>query len=236
MTIDRIWDWLARAIFGLVFAVLAIRTGTGAYDAAAGWSNQSLDHTLLDIGARVSNAMFLAMVAATAVIRLRPLRKAPGLEPRVSALLGTFLAASLALLPSAQQPPIWLAISSALVIVGASLSLVVVRQLGKSFSLMAEARQLVTNGAYGVVRHPLYVCEEITILGIVIQVLSPAAIVIAIAHGLLQLRRIFNEERILRAAFPAYDHYSSRTPRLVPRGFRLRIVSPTCPHNGRSAQ
>jgi protein-S-isoprenylcysteine O-methyltransferase Ste14 len=218
------YDWLARATVVLVFTVLATLSVTGAFHAATNWADQSLDHKLLNIAARISNALFLALVAATAVTRLRPVRKAAGIQPRVSALLGTFLATSLAMLSPAQLPPIWLAISSALVIVGASLSFVVLRWLGKSFSIMAEARRLITNGPYAIVRHPLYVCEEIALLGILIQVISPAAIVIAIAHGLLQFRRMLNEEKILRATFPEYESYAARTPRLIPR---LRIWSVT---------
>jgi protein-S-isoprenylcysteine O-methyltransferase Ste14 len=156
-------------------------------------------------------------VAATTVTRLRPIRKAAGLQPRVSALLGTFLATTLALLPPAQLAPIWLAISSILVIIGTSLAFAVLRWLGRSFSIMAEARRLITTGPYGIVRHPLYICEEIALVGIVIQVVSPLAIGIAVAHGVFQLRRVFNEEKVLRATFPEYLAYAARVPRLIPR-------------------
>jgi protein-S-isoprenylcysteine O-methyltransferase Ste14 len=211
------YEWLARATVILVFTVLATLSVTGAFHAATNWSDQPLDHKLLSIAARISNALFLALVAATAVTRLRPVRKAAGIQPRVSALLGTFLATSLALLPPAQLAPIWLALSSALVIVGASLSFVVLRWLGRSFSIMAEARRLITNGPYAIVRHPLYVCEAIALLGILIQVISPVAILIVIAQGLLQFRRMLNEEKVLRATFPEYEGYAARTPRLIPR-------------------
>jgi protein-S-isoprenylcysteine O-methyltransferase Ste14 len=199
-----------------VFTILAALSVSGAFHAATNWTDQPLDHQLLNIAARLSNAMFLALVAATTVTRLRPLRKAAGIQPRVSALLGTFLATSLALLPRAEVAPIWLALSSALVVVGALLSFVVLRWLGRSFSIMAEARRLVTSGPYAIVRHPLYICEEIALLGILIQVISPLAIIIAAIHGLLQFRRMLNEEKVLRATFPEYEAYAARTPRLIP--------------------
>jgi protein-S-isoprenylcysteine O-methyltransferase Ste14 len=50
-----------------------------------------------------------------------------------------------------------------------------------------------------------------------IQVVSPLALLIATAHGLLQFRRLLNEEKVLRAAFPEYERYSARVPRLIPR-------------------
>jgi protein-S-isoprenylcysteine O-methyltransferase Ste14 len=212
------YDWLARATVVLVFTFLAMVSISGAFHAAVSWADQPLDHKILTIAARISNALFLALVAATAVTRLRPISKAPGIQPRVSALLGTFLATSLALLPPAQLPPIWLALSSALVIIGTLLSFAVLRWLGKSFSIMAEARRLITNGPYALVRHPLYVCEEIALVGILIQVISPVALIIAVTHGLLQFQRVLNEEKLLRATFPEYESYAVCTPRLIPRG------------------
>ena len=210
-------DWLARATVILVFTLMASVNLGGAFHAATGWSEQSLDYKLLYIASRISNGLFLALVAVTAVTRLRPINKAAGLQPRVSAVAGSFLVSTLVLLPPAPTPPIWLAISSALVLVGASLSFVVLRWLGRSFSIMAEARRLVTKGPYAIVRHPLYICEEIAILGILIAVISPLAVLIVLVHALLQLRRMLNEEKVLRATFPEYEDYAARTPRLVPR-------------------
>src|SRR5947208_1177572 len=145
------YDWLARATVVLVFTLMLLVSVSGALQAVLDWGNQPLDRTLLHIAARASNALFLALVVATTVTRLRPLRKAAGIEPRVSALLGAFLLTSLAVLPRAELPPIAVAISSALVIIGMAASFVVLRWLGKSFSIMAEARGLVTHGPYAVV-------------------------------------------------------------------------------------
>jgi protein-S-isoprenylcysteine O-methyltransferase Ste14 len=210
-------EWAARVIVILVFTALAVLSLSGAFQAVTHWSDEPVGHKLLYIAARLSNALFLALVAATTVTRLRPVRKAEGIQPRVAALLGTFLATTLALLPPAQLASIWLALSSALVVLGALLSFVVLRWLGRSFSIMAEARRLVTDGPYAIVRHPLYICEEIALVGVVIQVISPLALLIAAIHGLLQFRRMLNEETILRSTFPEYEQYADCTPRLIPR-------------------
>src|SRR5205807_1307619 len=121
-----------------------------------------------------------------------------------------------------------LAISSGLVIVGTSLAFAVLRWLGKSFSIMAEARRLITSGPYALVRHPLYICEEIALVGVMTQVISPLAILIAVTHGAFQFRRILNEERVLRATFPEYDAYAAHTPLLIPLGRRgMPVTSPS---------
>jgi protein-S-isoprenylcysteine O-methyltransferase Ste14 len=220
------YDWLTRAAVALVFIALTVLSVNAAYHTALEWTDQPVDHQILKITARITNALFLALVAATTVTRLRPIRKAAGLQPRLSALLGTFLAMTLAALPPAELSPIWLAISSGLVIVGTSLAFAVLRWLGKSFSIMAEARRLITGGPYALARHPLYVCEEIALIGVLIQVISPMAILIAVIHGAFQFRRILNEEKVLRATFPQYQAYAADTPRLIPFRLRRMVAAP----------
>ena len=140
---------------------------------------------MLAVAARMANFMFLILVAATALTRLSPIMKAKGIEPRVSALLGTFLCAALVLLPRAELGPALSIASTMLIMAGAVLSFVVLRWLGRSFSIQAEARRLVTTGPYRLVRHPLYLCEGIALLGVALQVISPLAIGITLMIALI---------------------------------------------------
>ena len=55
-----------------------------------------------------------------------------------------------------------------MIVFGTLASVYCLYYLGRSFSIMACARELVTHGPYGVIRHPLYVAEAITVLGIII--------------------------------------------------------------------
>src|SRR5258708_1311431 len=59
-------------------------------------------HKLLMVGAIIANVMFLSLVASTTLTRLTPIQKARGIQPRIAALLGTFLSIALALLPKAE--------------------------------------------------------------------------------------------------------------------------------------
>jgi protein-S-isoprenylcysteine O-methyltransferase Ste14 len=92
----------------------------------------------------------------------------------------------------------------------------VLTQLRASFSIMAEARQLVTIGVYRLVRHPLYLAEEIAAIGVVMQFFSPWTALILVVQIGFQLRRMRNEEIILAEIFPEYLAYRERTARLVP--------------------
>jgi protein-S-isoprenylcysteine O-methyltransferase Ste14 len=81
---------------------------------------------------------------------------------------------------------------------------------------LAEARRLVTEGPYRFVRHPLYMCEGIALAGATLQVISPSAVLIAVLVGMVQYRRMINEEAILISSFPEYRAYATRTPFVIP--------------------
>jgi len=211
-TIALVLEWLGRIAIGTLFTALAV--ANLASICRIGLPGSGLQ--LLLVAAQLASFMFLVLVAATTLTRIAPIRKAKGVQPRVSALLGAFLSFSLALLPKANLGPLWSIIAISLTIVGAVSSFVVLRWLGKSFSIHAEARRLVTTGPYAFVRHPLYICEGIAILGQMLQVISPLALVITLTIALLQFRRMINEETVLSSAFPEYAEYAARTPRLIP--------------------
>ncbi len=211
---NRWSDWAARASIATVFTALATISLAGIPHL---FPPDSI-HKLLMIVARIANIMFLSLIASTALTRLAPIRKAKGIEPRISALLGTFLCTALAFLPKTDLGPVLSATSTVLIFTGASLSFAVLRWLGKSFSILAEARRLVTEGPYRLVRHPLYICEGIAIVGVMLQVISPLAVSIAIVVMAVQYRRMINEEAILNSAFPEYTAYAARTPLLIPTG------------------
>src|SRR5438067_1818556 len=212
LTVNRWLDRTARAAIVILFTMFAFG---GVAGLPRHFPVDSI-HKLLMVVASVANVMFVSLVAATALTRLAPIKKARGIEPRLSALLGSFLCMSLVFLPKADLGPILSVTSTVLIVTGASLSFAVLRWLGRSFSILAEARRLVTEGPYRVVRHPLYICEGIATVGVMLQVISPLAVLIVIGAWMVQYRRMINEEKILSAAFPEYRAYAARTPLVIP--------------------
>ncbi len=161
-------------------------------------------------------ALFL-LEAAFVALRPMPVAKAAGLAPRLAALLGTWLMALMVVLPPRPESPPSLAIAgSVLGLAGAALAIVAVLSLGRSFSIMAEARRLVTVGPYRLVRHPLYVAEEIAIGGVVVGHFSPLAAALFAVQAGCQVWRARNEERVLAASFAEFAPYRERTPGLLP--------------------
>lgn len=171
---------------------------------------------LCALAARISLLLFLALLIVFHILRSRPINKAAGWEAKLSALLGLTLGNLLLLMDRATVSPLLDLISAGLLLVGNYLCVVALLHLGRSISIMAEARKLVTGGPYRLVRHPLYLAEQIAIVGIFLQFLSWQAALLLLVHFIFQLRRMLHEERILTETFPEYRDYAAKTARLIP--------------------
>src|SRR5271166_5624308 len=138
---------------------------------------------------KLASLVFISALIALLTFRDTPQAKAPGLMPRVAALAGTYLGG------------------------GTVLALYSVLKLGRSLSMMSEARRLVTRGPYAVIRHPLYLGEGIALAGLTLQFLSPWAVLILALQCACQIERMNNEERVLSRVFPEYRAYMAHTAR-----------------------
>ncbi len=150
------------------------------------------------------------------VVRDRPVAKAKGVLPRVCAFAGTFLGVGILQLPQAHLTLPMQFLAAALVGVGSLASVLVLWRLGKAFSIMPEARSLVTGGPYAHARHPLYAVEIVTIVGTALQFAQPWAGLVATGVVILLVVRSVYEEQVLSDAYPEYAAYRARTKRFVP--------------------
>src|SRR5690242_231990 len=168
------------------------------------------------VAMRLSTIAFLLLLAASVVLRARPTGKARGLEPRISAFVGAFLVYAIPFFPRRELSVTAEMVATLLVLFGSAAAVYALVRLGRSFSMMAEARRLVTSGPYRFVRHPLYLAEELAIIGLSMQFFSAATAFVLAMQIVFQLRRMHNEETVLVESFPEYAAYRQRTARLLP--------------------
>jgi protein-S-isoprenylcysteine O-methyltransferase Ste14 len=161
-------------------------------------------------------AAFDLLLVYVLAVRDRPVARSQGVLPRVFGVIGTFMGVGILQLPVAHLSLPMQIFAATLIGLGSLGSLLVLSRLGKSFSIMPEARKLVTSGPYVLVRHPLYTVEIITILGTAMQFQGPWSWVIALVVVTLLWIRSHYEEQVLAGAYPEYGEYRARTKRFIP--------------------
>lgn len=110
-------------------------------------------------------------------------------------------------------------ISLPIELVGMALSVVALYTLGRSFGIIAAKREIKTNGLYKMIRHPLYAGEGLWFFALVIQNLSVFNLVLFAIQMACQVRRIIEEESILKTD-AGYAEYTQEVPwRLIPGVF-----------------
>jgi protein-S-isoprenylcysteine O-methyltransferase Ste14 len=183
---------------------------------AAAWRSWPSLNSALQISALLSNMLYFALVIALIFLRRMPSAKSQGLWPRAVALLGGNLLIALLALPRVALPPLRAAVSTVLTGGGTLAEICVLVWLGRSFSLLPEARRLVTTGPYRHIRHPLYLAGLVGSLGAMLQYREPWAALVVIATFAFQVWRMDFEEQVLGKAFPEYKAYAAKSWRLIP--------------------
>ncbi len=85
-------------------------------------------------------------------------------------------------------------------------------QLGKSFTVMPEAKALVTKGIYSKILHPLYFFLDLLIISIIIILGIPLLSIIPAILFITQSIQSRLEEKVLLGAFgKEYEEYKART-------------------------
>jgi protein-S-isoprenylcysteine O-methyltransferase Ste14 len=209
------WDRMVRVTVCLWFFLLAAVVA-GSIFTMIGTTTDGLG--LARLFSKSCVFTFLVLIAWITIVRTQPSNRAEGWRPRVAAVLGTnmIFVGIMFLTPRADLPiPLHL-LSAALILVGNAFAVYTVLHLGRSFSIMAEARRLVTDGPYQIIRHPLYFAEQLAFVGTGILYASPLMGVMLVVHFTCQIRRMLNEEAVLGKTFPEYADYKVRTARLIP--------------------
>ena len=200
---DRMMRLFGGVWFMLLALCVAIKIGASLTDS---WPSLLSSFCL---------ASFYMLVALLIMTRLPAKAHADGLLPRIAAFVGSYLPWTITFVGKTDQALPNLA-STACVLMGTIMMLVAVRHLGRSFSLVPQARSVVQTGPYRRIKHPLYFAEEIVVLGLVLQYLTLGTVIVLVLHVGVQVCRILYEEDLLRRNCPEYSSYEASRWRLIP--------------------
>lgn len=213
----KAYDLMAAVPLVVWYGLTALGQSGGLFQQIGGLSSAGPSFQLtIVILSKLATSLFAFIVIGLLFARRPPKAGAQGMLPKAMAILGTYLSIGILSLPRAELPAWMLACSTALIFAGMAFAAYALVFLGRSISMMPEARKLVTAGPYSVIRHPLYLGEEIAFIGAVIQYFSPWAVMLFAAQLCCQLYRMRCEETVLAETFPEYRHYTGRTKRLIP--------------------
>jgi protein-S-isoprenylcysteine O-methyltransferase Ste14 len=139
------------------------------------------------------------------------------------AFTGTFSAIAAPFLPGGGRREDLVLVADILATAGLAYSVWGLAYLRRSFSIIPEARRLVTGGPYSLSRHPVYLGEVVAALGVNLATAGwPGALAVVYFIG-CELLRIRWEEGVLARAFPSdYPPYARRVPRYFPNPLRAR--------------
>jgi protein-S-isoprenylcysteine O-methyltransferase Ste14 len=85
-------------------------------------------------------------------------------------------------------------------------------QLGNSFSMTPQAKQLVTHGIYSRIRNPIYVFGTFVFAGLFLFLERPLLLVLIVPVSILQISRARAEARVLEEHFgEQYRQYKAKT-------------------------
>lgn len=186
----------------LVFDVLALTRGTGG--GALRWAGAALV------------CAFYALIIWCYLRRGRAVATSGSVTGYAAAVTATLLPFMLPLLRGMPPGIIQRYIGYLLVVAGTGWAVWSVRFLGRSISVIAQAREVVDSGPYRLVRHPLYVGELTSTLGVAIVVGTVWAFCAWAILCVLQAYRALREEQVLLAVLPGYRAYRARTAALLP--------------------
>jgi len=206
---------LPLGVFGFLVAIQAELAASGVQHAVQATLDRAQTMYLLN---RLLTLAFFTFLLVIYAVRSRAVASDHNPLAVLAAMLGSFILYALWLFPGGPRNAnlILLGVSDILLACGMIWAIYSLSYLRNRFSIVPEARGLVTSGPYRFARHPIYLGEITAGFGLVLPTILTVHLGVFVVFVGAQVLRTFYEERVLRRAYPEYAAYARHTPRLIP--------------------
>jgi protein-S-isoprenylcysteine O-methyltransferase Ste14 len=216
---DIVFGRLVPALFFSVFIVDKLLLVLASWSQVKKPGAQATDY--LDAIDQLLGLVYFTMIVALYVVRLP--KRAGDARPLIIAasFIGSFSVIAISFLPAVPRRAALELPSVIVIVIGLVYTVWALSYLRRSFSIIPEARRLVTGGPYALSRHPLYLGEGTAAIGLYLPTIGPIGLLGLAIFLLAQYVRIRAEERVLEREFPEYAEYRRRVPRYLPDPIRV---------------
>ena len=232
---SRVWRDLGRflldhesKLFAIILGFLAIDQWlTLAIRGREYWvylANGIYGSPVLSLLVTALSAIYMTVIVFILLTARRPLARYETLMPNLSAAIGGFGIYLFGVLDPAPTPLLGLYTPLVLLAAGVAIVLWSLCYLRRAFSVVPQARIVVERGPYRYVRHPMYVGNMLTIVGLGLIVSTLSALLLSLGCLALQVARAHYEDRLMASTFNEYGAYMSRVSAFFPRLSARRIV------------
>ena len=207
---------LPAVFFGFFCGVKAMFVLRAINELGRPAGGQQSVYPILKLSDQLLGLAYFGLIAFLCATRLPRRGGRRGLGTVAASLFAAFAIMLIGVLPDRGSRPQAQVLGDVLLGAGMVYSIWALLYLRRSFSILPEARRLVTHGPYGLSRHPLYLGEAVAALGLLVTSAGPTAVLLAVAALGVQLLRMHWEESVLTSEFPEYVAYARHVPRYFP--------------------
>lgn len=176
-----------------------------------------IDSSFLYFCVTFFSALYMSIICFILILPKTQFSRFTTLTPNCTATVGGFGVYLINFLPTGSTSEFQLALGICLLLIGVLFVLWALAYLGRAFSVTPHASKLVMKGPYSIVRHPMYVGNIVSLVGLALIFNSLSTYLFCAVFTALQVFRAHFEEDLMQRSISGYDEYKSKVGRFFPK-------------------